>query len=125
MLDRANIKTTVKPVMFGDGGRASFDYEWEGDPTAPVLINSRMAADLPWPMALIEENYLMRGGWYIRLDVRGAWYRRGWLIAVRRVSRAWEWFTARCVLTLHVWGLASYEPGRIPSWRDVGIRKGR
>lgn len=108
-----------------DDERNYFEYEWIGDPTAPILLSSRQAADLPWPMAMIEEDYMANGGWYIRLDQHGVWYRRLWYITTSRMRRAWQWFTVRAVLTLYVWGLASYDPGRVISWRDVGIRRNR
>lgn len=123
------LKVTAQPEMFGAGGRVRYTYEWEGDLTGPILLDGRTAANLPWPLALVEEMPWGHSSWYvgryIRLDVRGAWYRRGWLIAARRIKRAWQWLLARCVLTLHIWGLASYEPGRMPSWRDVGVRRNR
>ena len=96
-------------------------YQWHGPVTAPALL-SLPAGDissLPWPLVLIEDRPWIGGGLYVRTDVR--WWR---VTAARyALRRAWEWFTMRAVLTLHVWGLAHYEHGKIPSWRDVGRRR--
>lgn len=56
--------------------------------------------------------YVMRDGWrawvYYWL-VRGTWW----------VESAYR----RAILTAVVWGLAEYEAGRLPSWRDLRLRK--
>jgi len=115
----AKIKVTQHPEAFGVMRRT---YAWEGPLTAPVLIDGRYGAELsalPWPLRLIERNYAMDAGIYIRTDVR--WWR---VTAARYALRkAWEWFTVRCVLTLYVWGLANPRTGGIPSWRDIGWKR--
>lgn len=118
-MDNAWIKVTAHPEAFGV---VRFTYEWDGPLTAPVIVDGRFSRELgklPWPLHMIEWRFELDGGLYVRTDVR--W----WRITAARYAliKAWEWFTVRCVLTLYVWGLATREPGRIPSWRDIGWKR--
>lgn len=116
MSRRAQIQVTRTTGPFES---VTHTYAWDGPIDAPVLIgyeNDRNS--LPWPLHLIEDQPWMMGGIYIRTDVR--WWR---VTAARyALCQAWEWFTVRAVLTLHVWGLARYQLGARPSWKDVGRR---
>lgn len=116
-------------------------FEWSGPSHAPVLIRAGHLRDLNvncphWPDSLEVGGYPLKlipgsqhdsslfvydGALYARVDglnwlswLRWALYRNARALAVKTYYRI--------IITLHVWGLASYEPNRRPSWRDIGKR---
>ena len=120
------------------GGRVR-TFEWTGPASAPVLVRGDYLRELNitaqcWPDRLEIGGYPLKlipgsqhdskcfiydGALYARIDGLN-WF--SWLRwALYRKARALSAKTYyRVILTLHVWGLASYDPSKRPSWRDIG-----
>lgn len=58
-----------------------------------------------------------RMGYAVTRELRWAW----WYRFRHCVTKRWDLFFARLILTLCIWGLADYTPGARPSWRDIRL----
>lgn len=127
----ANLIVHSTPLAFGN--RAT-TFAWSGSAHLPVEITPHHLEQLGmngpmWPVRLQIDGYPLKlvpdsqyrfhSALYVRIDGLNwlSWIR--W--TVYRKARALSVETYyRIIITLHVWGLASYEPNRRPSWRDIG-----
>lgn len=117
----------IRRNPLGSGAVDFPTYEWKGEGDIAELHLSWFLHDGITPdkgvltlgnlrLRVIDNNFLhikvARDGWKARL------YQAVW-----PVKRWWLWVWYRLILTLAVWGLATHEPGRIPSWRDIKVFK--
>lgn len=138
MENYANLIVHSTPLAFG--GRTS-TFQWSGPANAPVLVKGDYLRDLDvdsshWPDRLEIDGYPLKlipgsqydsdcfiynGALYARVDGLNwfSWFRWALYRQVRAVSVETYY---RIIITLHVWGLASHDPSRRPSWRDIGKR---
>jgi hypothetical protein len=103
-------------------------FEWVGDPSDPVLIDSNcehLVGRMPWPLERLPHD---RDWWsmcrkYIRTDsAYGYIYQRfhhDWW----RMLYQFEKIGALLILTAQLWGWANVPPGARPSISHLGKRR--
>jgi hypothetical protein len=92
--------------------RFYFTYSWVGKKSEKVFLDEFYAhtyGKLPWNLIQIGEyDYLRRGYWFVRKDA-ALWF----LEPIRMfIHKSWRWFGNRLLLTLGIWGVKKYQPGR-------------
>jgi hypothetical protein len=111
-------------------GEYIYSFEWKGSAHAPVRIGcfstERILADPAFPFSLkqIGEDRFRGFLVFVRTDVpinfkviqflENRWFKH---------CRAFNYFQARIIMTLHVWGLAYAKPYENPSWGCVGKKR--
>lgn len=135
--DYANIIVHREEVFWG---RAITRFEWQGPESAPVLVrpdllraagveNYRSAPSLipagvlPWPLRLVDRNFITGSAEYVRTDTGAGFLRWAWYAVRRRVSGSSALVFARFVMTLMVWNLAYVPEGERITWRAIGKRR--
>lgn len=115
----------IKRNPLGNGAVLFTTYEWHGQgDLAQIDAYSLLSLgyDLDSDVIVMGNLRLRMIDKDMRLVARDGWKARLYQ-AVWPTKRWWLWVWYRLILTLAVWGLATYEPGRIPSWRDIKVFK--
>ena len=129
---QASGQIIITDVRNACGQLVERSYEWAGGPTAMVnwwmlqKLSRRKALPRPGerfrlgPLHLLchEKVFIYNA---VIVEMAGPIARlRFWL---RRITRLAELVYVRLILTAEVWGLATCDSGRIPSWRDLYVVK--
>jgi hypothetical protein len=125
----SHIKITVHRDIRGNP--TDYTFRWVGDspitiiahfdyhPNLPIDIDEKNGIITLGPYRLKIMEYLSwESAWKChRMDV-SFWRLRAF---VHRLAHLWREARARAIITLAVWGLADYHPGRIPVFSDIKV----
>jgi hypothetical protein len=121
MKPNAHIICHSRPI--GLGSPPHITYQWEGGDVLAMSGGMGIVPALPgytfWigPYCLRAIEYQYQSDTTIAVRERPIKARA--YAALYTATCGLDWMYRRAVLTLAVWGLARYDQGRVPSWRDV------
>jgi hypothetical protein len=96
-------------------------YSWLGKKSSKVVIPEYIDLNkLPWPMKIIEFDYVRDGSICLRKDVYFWWI----TYLFDRISIVFQWVNVRIIMTAHVWGIINIKQGEIPTWKQL-FQKGK
>jgi hypothetical protein len=112
------------------GGDFINSFEWKGSAHAPLRVSYLLGEiiledpDFPFKLKLINKDPFTKQLTFVRTDVpinfkAIQFLEYLWL----KHCRAFNYFQARIIMTLHVLGLAYVEPYKTPSWGCVGKKR--
>lgn len=121
----AYIKFTVNHDDFGH--RSGYDYEWDGPRNGIVGVTFELLRDADPAMLRREGNTIIMGPCCLRIvgeSLRGVYaIIDGRFVVFRvyrfRLSRWLDKIYRRLIVTCSIWGLADFERGTLPTWRNV------
>jgi hypothetical protein len=107
-------------------GKDILSFDWEGSPKDPTKVKWHDQdlldhPNFPFKLRLIRYDVLSGTKTYIRTDVSVniktiQFLENRWL----QHCKAFNYFQAQIIMTLHIWGLAYVDCYEIPSWACVG-----
>jgi hypothetical protein len=109
------------------GGDFIHSFEWKRSPHAPLKVSYLLGKtllqdpDIPFKLKLIDEDFPKNQVTLVRTDVPIN-FKVIQFLEYRWVKhcKAFNYFEARIIMTLHVWGLAYVDSYEKPSWGCVG-----
>lgn len=123
-MDYATIEATRHEIH--PTGITHTTYKWIGGKHLPVILDcNERVEDLPWKLVPVHNHtdlYYYGKVTYIRKD---AYIPYGILFnAKQKIKEVVGLVFYRFIATLNVWNLAYTPQGSVPSWRDIGKKRG-